>query len=329
MYDRSPAWFDFHRHYKGIYESTRTSFGMDLEIMTPVTLFDYSVNGEESSAYIMSMMGSMGSVIINWDKGGIRLGGDWRSLGINRRGANSSDFDVFFTDVLVYAAVFHQEWSVSLGSIVRHTPILDSSGFTGGERTIPGFFCYYSAPYFEGGLTVSKLGVEKWRQLNPIKIFKAVLKAFGPLLEAYPRFALYKLGLFVDEVYLDKEHASVSSAVVTDVYPGFGLNRATVKVTITLFRENWEDVDFRDNTSETDIYLQIDVGGSYFAFSDAPEDFGSNQPWGGGMKIRALNNGGGGGFAAQLSFGYNYYEDLLSLPIPNAPILGASFWFGL
>lgn len=166
------------------------------------------------------------------------------------------------------------------------------------------------------GMLIDNGGV---RQLKAVMdtISLDIWESVGPHFAMLPQLDNYQLGLHATRFRPWPAPVTLSTEVAGRWEKGEGVafDHALLKADLTLFEDDpGRDQNFRSERFTSDFHLRLEVHGSYY---NNPEAAGT--AWGGGGLAEILSLGWG---ATEWHFAvgaaYNYYEDLITLPLPNA-----------
>ncbi len=334
---RSPSVFDAFYRYRDLYHTRHPHFFMQIDMLTGPDFTIPTLLGDRTAG-IQGAFVSLGTVpwMFRPDMG-LRLGLDAFVAALALRGTDEEKLGLpdqwNYGSVLFHATLFDtgNGWSATLGSRVLTRPVTQKGqagvvfahkegdpeeGQTESNAlvvagTVP-------TPWFglDLGAIVSSDGVEAISAQG--RMFSTdLVDSFGPHLASYPQLESYQAGLHLDGFHLFPRYLELSAEAAARWIPGDGIafNHAWLKTRSVFFQDKPDrNSDFRtwDAQADTDFHLGLTLQGS---FVNLP---GSQTPWGGGFLVEFLSIYLWG-FEAGLSVGagFNYYEDILQLPMPS------------
>ena len=341
---RSPNVLDTYFAYQHVYETRLPRVFFEGEALVGPG-YEISVDGVATPVQIAGGQISAGTVPWVWGpQSGIRFGADMYSTNLTPKGEAMAD-GWGYRSVLFYGAVFDRTmpWSVTVGAYLTMRPV---TAFVDGERVFSrthpqaktssaGSFEYTTddrskttevesvQAFVHGtvpwiGLTTAVLidaeGIRKAK--GNVNVRRSELwKSLGPQFGAIRELAIYQLGFHALDFRGWELPVTVSTESDMRYEEGEGLafDYAVVKMAFTFFEDKRDrEQSFRSKDFETDFHLRLELRGSYYNVKEI------RQPWGGGAFLDALSIGLD---KVELRFGvgggYNYYEDIVKLPISD------------
>lgn len=335
--NRSPTVFDAYYRYRDLYQTRHPYFFGQVDLVSGPDFVIPTIHGERTAG-VQGAYASIGTVAWMWrPDAGLHLGLDAFLAGLVVKGTDEEKLGLpeqwSYGSVLFHATLFDtaQGWSAMIGSQVLSRPItqaidgrrvfsaaVDDPAEGQTETNTLVLAGTVPTPWFglDLGFILSDKGVETVSAQGRM-LSTDLLDSFGPHLASYPQLDSYHAGLHLDGLKLFRKHLSVSSEAALRYIPGDGVafNHAWLKASTVFFRDvDHRNTDFRtwDAKTDTDFHLGITLQGS---FANLP---GDRTPWGGGFLVEFLSIYLWGMEAGiSLGAGYNYFEDILQLPLPN------------
>jgi len=334
---RSPTVFDAYYRFRELYQTRHPYFFLQVDLVSGPEFTIPTLLGDRTAA-VQGAFLNIGSVPYMFDAtSGVRIGVDAFLAGLALRGTADQKAGLPRSwdcgSLLFYASLFDtaKGWTATIGSQVRTTPytqVVDGKRVfshlpeeeTKGQvdrnalvlaGTVP-------TPWFgiDLGVVIAEDGFETVSAQGRM-LSTDVVKSFGPHVASYPQLDNYQAGLHLDGLRIWDPWLELSAEASMRWTPGAGIafDHAYIKTRTVFFQDvAHRNQDFRtwDAKVDTDFHLGLNLHASFVNL-----DAGGN-PWGGGFLVEFLSIYMWG-FEGTISLGagYNFYEDLLQLPMPN------------
>lgn len=346
---RSPTVFDAYYRFRDLYQTRHPYFYLQVDMVSGPDFTIPTLLGDRTATVQGAFM-SIGTVPYMFNStAGVRVGVDAFLAGLALSGNDEELKDLprewNCGSVLVYGSLFDTKkgWTATIGSHIRSTPYTevvngqrvfshppDDTEEGQVERSALLLAGTVPTPWFgiDLGVVIAQEGFEMVSAQGRM-LSTDVVRSFGPHLASYPQQENYQAGLHLDGLRIWDPWLSVSSEATMrySTHSGTAFDHVYVK-TRTVFFQDIPDrnQDFRtwDPKADTDFHLALNLHGSYVNLESG------ESPWGGGFLLEFLSVylwGAEG--TLSLGAGYNFYEDMLQLPMPNVLTGRAVLSFGI
>ena len=337
--ERSPSVFDTFFHFQDLYEKRLPLLYFEADLVIGPSQ-DLNTDGGSVGADIAGGRLTGGTVPWTWNEhAGLRFGIDGYSTNLSPKGASIDD-GWGYRKALLYGAAFDRKvgWNAAVGLYLSEQPVVrvvnGNAVFARnnkGERTEldpVGLFVHGTIPFLSlsTALLFDADGVRQVKAAGNIAETD-LWESFGPYFAAFPQLDNYQLGLQSRRLRAWKAPITVSTDLSWRREPGqeVAFDHGLLSLDVTFFVDQPErTLNYRSKEFTSDFQLRLQVHGSYYNLRESSSD------WGGGFLIDFLSIAvGRAELRAALGASYNYYEDLMMLPLPDVVTVKAIFSVGM